>query len=69
MKWVALNAPVVFLVWRKTLEAFPRNINGLLIKKIKNTVKEISALFFFSKRLCALSRLEPCHIFLVIEKK
>lgn len=69
MKWVVLNVLVVFLVWRKILEVFFRNINGLLIKKIKNIVKEILVLFFFFKRLCVFLRLELCYIFLVIEKK
>lgn len=69
MNWAALYAPVVFLIWRNTLEAFLRNIKDLFVKKIKEIVKICTSIFFFTKRLYALSRLEPCHIFLVTEKK
>lgn len=69
VNWAALYAPVVFLIWRNTLEAFLRNIKDLFVKKIKEIVKICTSIFFFAKRWYALSRLEPCHIFLVTEKK
>ena len=43
----------------KTLEAFLRNIKDLFVKKIKEIVKICPFIFFFTKILYALSRLEP----------
>lgn len=66
--WADLYAPVIFLVWRKTLAAPLRNIKNLLRRVRKLLRRFFISLFFFIKISCALSRLEPCHIVPVTEK-